>query len=306
VVVLPLMVVLLLRLNRQYRREATELEHEVPAAATAPILRRHVVLVFVDRLDAAAARSIQYARTLTPDELRAVHFVIDDAHADDLAARWQQLGLQRVPLELVACPDRRLTRTAVECVARELADRETEVTVLLPERKYKGAWHRVLHDKTGEAIQEQVSRLPHANVTTVPFHFGTYPDRVHAGASSRGRAVARIVEPVPEPLDGAVGSVIAPADVVGVSAIADARWRQHVTLAGEVRSVRIAPLFDAPTIELVLADGTGAISVLFLGRRNIAGITVGTKLVVEGTVGIHKARLALRNPGYRLLPNGHA
>ena len=61
------MVVLLLRLNRQYKGEAHQLERDVPAAATAPILRRHVVLVFVDRLDLAAARAIQYARSLTPD-----------------------------------------------------------------------------------------------------------------------------------------------------------------------------------------------------------------------------------------------
>jgi hypothetical protein len=37
------------------------------------------VLVFVDRLDLAAVRAIQYGRTLMPDELRAVH-------ARDLAA----------------------------------------------------------------------------------------------------------------------------------------------------------------------------------------------------------------------------
>ena len=61
-------------------------------------------------------------------------------------------------------------RAAVECVVRELADGETEVSVLLPDRKYRGIWHRVLHDKTADAILEQVSRLPHANVTTVPFH----------------------------------------------------------------------------------------------------------------------------------------
>ena len=69
---------ILLRLNRQYERERVALEHDVPTAATAPILRRHVVMVFVDRLDLAAARAIQYARTLTPDELRAVHFVVDE------------------------------------------------------------------------------------------------------------------------------------------------------------------------------------------------------------------------------------
>ncbi len=300
-VVLPLMVVLLLRLHNQYRTEALDLEHEVPAAATAPILRRHVVLVFVDRLDAATARSIQYARSLTPDELRAVHFVLDDALAAELADGWQRLGLQRVPLELVACPDRRLARAAVECVARELADRETEVSVLLPDRKYKGLWHRVLHDRTADALQEQLSKLAHANVTTIPYHVGTRSDEHELPAfDSAARRPGTFTAPAPAAPNGAQSSE-ALGRVDGVTPIIDAGWRDRVVVAGEVRSVRVAPLHDAPTLELVLVDGTGAMSVLFLGRRSIAGVGVGSKMVVEGTVGIHRARLALRNPVYRLL-----
>ncbi len=302
VVLLPVMVVLLLRLNHQYRTEAEDLEHEVPAAATAPILRRHVVLVFVDRLDAATARCIQYARTLTPDELRAVHFVVDDAHAADLAEEWGRMGLQRIPLELVACPDRRLTRAAVEQVARELSDRETEVSVLLPERKYKGIWHRVLHDRTGEAIQEQVSRLAHANVTSVPFHLGSHQDLVPVPAREAPRAGTTPTAPAPQPVPANGHPKVAPNGVHGATPIIEARWRAHVVVAGEVRSIRVAPLHDAPTLEVVLVDATGAISIVFLGRRSIAGIHVGRRLVVEGTVGVHKARLALRNPTYRLLP----
>jgi len=68
----PVMVAVLVRLNRQYEAESAELEKDARAAAEAPILRRHVVLVLVDRLDLSAARAIQYARTLTPDELRAL------------------------------------------------------------------------------------------------------------------------------------------------------------------------------------------------------------------------------------------
>jgi hypothetical protein len=303
IVILPVLVVTLLRLNRQYVREAEELEHEVPAAATAPILRRHVVLVFVDRLDAAAARSIQYARSLTPDELRAVHFVIDDAAAQQLSDAWQRLGLSRVPLELVACPDRRLTRAAVECVARELADHETEVSVLLPQRKYKGLWQRILHDKTGEAIQEQVSKLAHANVTTIPFNFGE--TRAEVGADALLAEVVPLgAHPrVPDP-DGTGEAV----DLEGIQVaevdrtrIIDARWRRHVTLVGRVRSVRVAPQHDAPTLEVVLVDDSGAISVVFLGRRAVAGVEVGSRMVIEGTVGTHKARLAILNPTYRLL-----
>jgi amino acid transporter len=295
-IVLPVGVLLLLRLNRQYRAEAVELEHEVPAAATAPILRRHVVLVFVDRLDAAVARSIQYARTLTPDELRAVHFVVDDAHAAGLAAQWRLLGLQRVPLELVACPDRRLARAAVECVARELSDRETEVTVILPERKYRGAWHRVLHDRTGDALQEQLSRLPHANVTTIPFHLGA---RQSYGAPrpARGeRPPRRLAAGLPGPRGGTpIARVDRPTPII------DAHWRDRVRIVGHVRSVRVAPQHDAPTLELVLVDDTAAVSVVFLGRRELAGVGVGSHMEVEGTVGLHKSRLALLNPTYRLL-----
>jgi hypothetical protein len=299
-IVLPALVVMLLRLHGQYEREAVELEHEVPAAATAPIMRRHVVLVFVDQLDAATARTIQYARTLTPDELRAVHFVIDDAHAAGLAAQWRELGLQRVPLELVACSDRRLTRTAVECVARELADRQTEVSVLLPERKYKGIWHRILHDRTGDAIQEQVSHLAHANVTSVPFHFGSRAEEVASRQLASVTAAPTIAPPMPT-LPNGNGSSTGPAALPGTVPIIDARWRRRVTVGGRVRSVRVAPLHDSPTLELVLVDATGAISLVFLGRREIAGIGVGTVMTAEGVVGIHQARLAILNPTYRLM-----
>ena len=154
-----------------------ELDSDVPAAIKAPILRRHVVLVFVDRLDMATARAIQYARSLTPDDLRVVHFAVDDRVAQELADEWMRLGLLRVPLDVVGCPDRRLTRAAVQHVARELADGQTEVSVLLPDRRYRGLWHRLLHDRTAESFLADLARLPHANVTTVPFQFdGPSPD----------------------------------------------------------------------------------------------------------------------------------
>ncbi|MGH9214258.1 MAG: APC family permease, partial [Acidimicrobiales bacterium] len=161
--IMPVFVVVLLRLNRQYEGERDVLEVDVPAAATAPILRRHVVLVFIDKLDLAAARAVQYARTLTPDELRAVHFVLDPIQSQELSMAWTELGLSRVALDLVDCPDRRLTRAAVQVVARDLADGETEVSVLLPDRKYRGFWHRILHDQTADAIERDISQLPHAN-----------------------------------------------------------------------------------------------------------------------------------------------
>jgi amino acid transporter len=293
---MPVVVILLLRLNRQYEHERVALETDVPAAATAPILRRHVVLVLVDRLDLAVARAIQYARTLTPDELRAVHFVVDDEAGDRLADEWRRLGLSRVRLELVACPDRRLTHTAVEVVAHELSDGETEVSVLLPDRKYNGLWHRILHDRTADEIQAQVSKLPHANVTTVPFHFDAWlsDDVIQlVPPAARGRLTT---EPLPAD-DRPPRS-----DVDTVTAIGDVRWRDHVRVKGDVRSVQVAPQRDVPTFECVLDDGTGTLTAVFLGRRDVAGVRTGRRLEVTGTAGVHQNRLAILNPSYRLLP----
>ena len=49
-------------------------------------------MVLVDRIDLATARAIQYARTLTPDDLHAVHFNIDHTRTD-FTERWQRAGL---------------------------------------------------------------------------------------------------------------------------------------------------------------------------------------------------------------------
>jgi amino acid transporter len=177
IVLIPLLVIPLFRLNRQYLAEAAELEHEARAAAVAPVLRRHVVLVPIDKLDNSSARAIQYARTLVPDELRALHAAIDSREADHLAREWTRLGLSRVPLDIVDCPDRRVARCIAEMVAEELSDGDTEVSVLVPQRHYRHAWHRLLHDSTAARIADSLDGLPHANVTFVPYHLsGRHPD----------------------------------------------------------------------------------------------------------------------------------
>ncbi|QXC61759.1 APC family permease [Aquihabitans sp. G128] len=169
----PIMVALLVRLNRQYESESVELAHEVEAALSAPVLRRHAALVLVSDLDRPTAKALQYARSLMADEVRAVHAASDPDKAQLLAERWDQLGMIRVPLDVVDCPDRRVERSVLDVVADELADGNTEVSVLIPRREYTHWWHRLLHDRTADGLARTISRLPHANVTFVPYHFGS-------------------------------------------------------------------------------------------------------------------------------------
>jgi hypothetical protein len=298
----PIMVFALTRLNKQYEAEIRELEEDAPNAAEAPILHRHVVLVLVDEINLASARAIQYARSLTPDELRAVHFVIDTARADALSEGWRRLGLSRLPLELIDCPDRRLTRAAVELCAQVLAGGETEVSLLLPRMQYSRVWHRFLHDRTADRIAEAVADLPHANVTFVPYHLGHQRRRQELAAAfdgkrKNGRGSAR----------RALGShgaetFVRPEEVPeGATPIASVTYRQRARVAGRVRAVRVQPWSGIATLECSLVDHSGGLQVVFLGRKRIAGIAPGARIVVEGMVGDHRGQLAILNPEYRIL-----
>jgi hypothetical protein len=72
-------------------------------------------------------------------------------------------------------------------------------------------------------------------------------------------------------------------------------------VVGQVKSVRVQPRAGVPTLEYVLFDETGGTSVVFLGRRAIAGIDIGTRMMVEGVAGEFHGRLAILNPIYQLL-----
>jgi len=82
--------------------------------------------------------------------------------------------------------------------------------------------------------------------------------------------------------------------------IADVKFRERVKVRGRVRSLRVRPWADSPTLEVVLVDETGGITVVFLARRRLGGVHPGTVMIVEGMVSAHQRRLAILNPEYEL------
>lgn len=307
IVLVPVLVALLVRLNKQYEDELEELKEDAPRAAQAPIMRRHSVIVLIDQLDAAAARAIQYARSLTPDDLRAVHFDLDPIKTEDLTAAWRDLGFSRLPLDIVECADRRIPRAAAELVATALADGETEVSVLVPRRQYTHFWHRFLHDRTADAITQALGGLPHSNVTIVPYHLGSRADTSSRHATTNGNGARRVGRRVDSAGNGKAPEVSMTSTLVGeipadCTPIAELQYRQHTSVAGRIHTLRVQPHGGISSLECTLVDETGGVLVLFLGRRSIPGIKVGARLRVDGTVGEDRGRLAILNPTYEFLP----
>ena len=188
VVVFPALVFLLIRLNKQYRAEASVLEM---SAAERPDMTQHTshqVLVFIDSIDLAEVEAMRYAKGLHADRLTAVHFVLDEARAARLQVYWKRFG-ERTELRMVDCEDRQLGHAAQQVVAQVKKDRPgSAITVLLPRRMYSPLAGRLLHDRTADMMARMVSRIPGASAQILAYDVESRVKRVIRAAAGRGPA----------------------------------------------------------------------------------------------------------------------
>ncbi len=75
---------------------------------------------------------------------------------------------------------------------------------------------------------------------------------------------------------------------------------QLVTVSGRLRTVVYTPRTNLPTLEADLFDGTDLVTLVWLGRRHIAGIEPGRMLTVRGRVAVRDDRKVIYNPYYEL------
>ncbi len=87
------------------------------------------------------------------------------------------------------------------------------------------------------------------------------------------------------------------------SQMSEAEPRQDVSLVGEVTSVRIVPRAGSPSLEATISDGSGSICAVWTGRRRIAGIDPGKRMMISGRGAPTGpgGRLLFYNPRYELL-----
>jgi len=78
--------------------------------------------------------------------------------------------------------------------------------------------------------------------------------------------------------------------------------REKVRLRGTLRTVTLAPVGGVPALEAELFDGSGMVSVIWLGRRRIAGVAPGVSMQVEGRIGVQHGKRVIFNPRYELRP----
>lgn len=86
----------------------------------------------------------------------------------------------------------------------------------------------------------------------------------------------------------------------GATAVTACQVGQPVCVAGTLRAVVLRPLAGVPTLEAELYDGTGTVTLVWLGRRRIRGIDPGRSLVARGRLTQRSGKPTLYNPEYDL------
>jgi len=90
------------------------------------------------------------------------------------------------------------------------------------------------------------------------------------------------------------------ADSAGCGAIASSADRDLTTLHGTLRSVTLRPRGGVSALEADLYDGSATVTLVWLGRRRIAGIEPGRRLTVHGRLSCQDGKRLLYNPRYEL------
>ena len=94
-------------------------------------------------------------------------------------------------------------------------------------------------------------------------------------------------------------------ELLGAQAADEVEVGSVVKVHGAIRALRIRPNTNVPTVEADLWDGSGLITLIWLGRRAIAGISVGRSLIAEGRLTRGPSdQPTLFNPRYELLAIG--
>jgi len=90
----------------------------------------------------------------------------------------------------------------------------------------------------------------------------------------------------------------------GATALTECQNRQQVDVMGTVRSLTLRPRAGTPTLEVDLYDGSGTVTLVWLGRRELAGIMPGRRMRAIGRITTSGDRRVIFNPRYELLLKG--
>ena len=89
----------------------------------------------------------------------------------------------------------------------------------------------------------------------------------------------------------------------GANLISEVKDRQFAKMRGSIAILSMKPRGGIPWLEAEFTDGSATVTLIWMGRRSIPGITAGRELIVSGRVSFVDGERRVYNPLYELVPD---
>ncbi|MET0468053.1 MAG: OB-fold nucleic acid binding domain-containing protein [Aeromicrobium sp.] len=86
----------------------------------------------------------------------------------------------------------------------------------------------------------------------------------------------------------------------GCELISSQADRCMATIHGVLRSVTLRPVDGVTALEAEVYDGSDSVTLIWLGRRKIEGVSAGRQLTAHGRIGMRGLTRVIYNPRYEL------
>jgi amino acid transporter len=300
-------------IQRHYQSVAQELTPTQDGPITLPA--SNVSIVLVSKLHLPTLRALAYARATRPSRLEAITVDVDEAETQRLREEWDQASMP-VPLTVISSPYREITQPVVSYVKRLRTESPRDiVTVYIPEYVLGHWWEQLLHNQSALRLKTRLLGLRGVVVASVPYQLQSatrgydakadplaWPQAGPGGPDSLRQRLSAGRDELQAAEEHAEITTMSQAKGGTAAPIAGSRLRDVVDLAGTLRAVTRRPRGGSLRMEADLWDGTGSVTLIWLGRRDIPGIEPGRRIVVHGRLASIKGEPTIFNPSYELQP----
>ncbi len=168
IIIVPILVVAMLLVNREYRDAERELHVSPDAAIGGRPHRRQRVVIPLQDMRRDAIQAIKFGLTMS-DDVVAVHVTDDLARAQELRRRFAR-QVEGVELVVLESPYRELVQPFIRYIEMLAArDADTVTIVLVPERIIRHWWERFLYNQNAHRLRDALTGHPGILVADVPF-----------------------------------------------------------------------------------------------------------------------------------------
>ena len=164
--IMPVLFLLMLRINRYYGQVAKDIE--VDPTTTFGATGDHAV-VLVGKMQKPTLKALDYAIAARHVSIEAVHVNIADGESEKLSKLWDEMNI-KVPLRIVPSPYRDISSPLIKYIkARRLEYGSEVITVYTPQYIVGHWWENLLHNHKARRIRQKLMLVHGVTIALVPW-----------------------------------------------------------------------------------------------------------------------------------------